>query len=112
MSDVITDYFTKAQPWQRDVGEQLRELVHAAVPGVEERLQYGKPHFLKDGHYAAVIHNAKDKVTFMVFNATEVDGDGWRSLGKGDRKAAEFREGQSVDVGELAGVLATTTATL
>ena len=42
------------------------------MPDVEERLQYGKPHYLKNGHYAAVIAVAKDKVSFMVFNATDI----------------------------------------
>jgi len=111
-TDAVTDYLAAAAPWQAAVGEQLRELVHAAVPGVEERIQYGKPHFLKDGSYAAVINRAKDKVTFLVFNAAEIDGEGMRSLGKGDRKAIEIREGDAVDAALVGEVLARTTATL
>jgi hypothetical protein len=83
--------------------------VHEVVPDVEERLQYGKPHFLKDGSYVAVIHVSKDKVSFMLFNATAVEAPGiLRSMGKGERKTADITEGQPVDYQQFAGFLAQT----
>jgi hypothetical protein len=88
--------------------------VRQTIPDVEEKLQYGKPHFLKNDQHAAVIHVAKDKVSFMVFNAANVDPvDGvLRSLGNGDRKTADISEGHHVDYGLLADILAKTSSTL
>jgi hypothetical protein len=114
MSDDVTQYINKAQPWQIDVCEKLRAMVGQTIPDAEERLQYGKPHYLKNGHYAAVIAVGKDKVSFMVFNATaipEVKGF-LRALGKGERKAVDIKEGQTVDYSALADILKETATTL
>ncbi|MEK8108925.1 DUF1801 domain-containing protein [Micromonospora sp. M12] len=59
VNDEVTQYINKTQPWQVEVCEKLRAMIDQTVPGVEERLQYGKPHYLKNGHYAAVIAVAK-----------------------------------------------------
>jgi hypothetical protein len=74
MNQDVTDYIAKlndkpAQQWQVGVCTQLRELVLHTLKDVEERLQWGKPHYLKNGKYAAVISTAKGGVTFFVFNA-------------------------------------------
>ena len=99
MNDEVTQYVKKTQPWQVEVYSTLRNLVLINVPGVEERLQYGKPHYLKDGSYLAVIHAGKDKVSFMLFNATKVpEVKGFlRSMSNGDRKTVDMSDGQSVD---------------
>ncbi|MGI5521696.1 DUF1801 domain-containing protein [Micromonospora sp. CA-259024] len=114
MNDDVTRYINKAQPWQIDVCEKLRAMVGQTIPDVEERLQYGKPHYLKNGHYAAVIAVAKDKVSFMVFNATDIpEVKGFlRALGNGERKAVDVRDGQTVDYGALASILEKTAAAL
>jgi hypothetical protein len=105
MNEEVTAYIQQVKPWQSDVCNSLREVVHQTIPDVEERLQYGKPHFLKDGSYAAVIHVSKDKVSFMIFNATDVNAPGLlRAMGKGDRKTADITEGQTVDY-QLLGTL-------
>ncbi|MDG0809084.1 DUF1801 domain-containing protein [Cohnella rhizosphaerae] len=56
--------------WQVQLAKQLREMVHRTIPSVEERIQYKKPHFLKNGHYAAVISPSKDAIAFMIMNAS------------------------------------------
>ncbi|SIM69888.1 DUF1801 domain-containing protein [Micromonospora cremea] len=114
MSDDVTQYINKAQPWQIDVCEKLRAMVGQTIPDVEERLQYGKPHYLKNGHYAAVIAVAKDKVSFMMFNATDIpEVKGFlRSLGNGERKAVDIKDGQTVDYGALASILEKTATAL
>jgi hypothetical protein len=112
VSDEVTNYINKAQPWQIDVCEKLRAMVGQTIPDVEERLQYGKPHYLKDGEFAAVIAVAKDKVSFMVFNATDIPAvKGFlRPLGNGERKAVDIKEGQDVDYGAVASILGKTAA--
>lgn len=114
VNDDVTQYINKTQPWQIDVCEKLRAMIDETVPGVEERLLYGKPHYLKNGHYAAVIAVAKSKVSFMVFNATDIpEVKGFlRSMGNGERKTVDITEGQDVDYGTLAGFLGKTTAAL
>jgi hypothetical protein len=104
MNEEVTQYIQKTQPWQVDVCNALRDLVFTNVPAVEERLQYGKPHYLKDGSYLAVIHASKDKVSLMVFNATNIpEVKGFlRSMGNGERKTVDIRDGQPINYEQLA----------
>ncbi len=114
MQNDVTAYIDKGLPWQREVCEKLRELVRRTIPDVEEKLEYGKPHFLKNDQHAAVIHVARNKVSFMVFNAGHLDPvkGVLRSLGNGDRKAVDIGENQDVDYDLLADILARTSSTL
>ncbi len=114
MNKEVTQYIQKQQKWQVAVCESLRKMIHKDIPDVEERLQYGKPHYLKNGHYACVIHTAKDKVSFMIFNAgglKEIKGY-FTSLSSPDRKAATIKEGQKIDYKLLSGLLKQATESL
>jgi hypothetical protein len=99
MNQQVTEYIDKiAQPWQAEVCAQLREVVRQVVPDVEERIQYGKPHFLKNKKYACVLGTAKGWVSFTIFNASALEApDGLFEPGDSDRKTIKIREGQSVD---------------
>lgn len=114
MNQEVTQYIQKLQPWQVEVCDALRNLVHESIPDVEERLQYGKPHYLKNGHYASVIHAATDKVSFMIFNAGELEEikGFFKSASSPERKTASIREGQEVDYNLLANLLNRATASL
>lgn len=114
MNDEVTRYIDGLLPWQSDVCRQLRAMTHKTIPGVEEQIQYGKPHFSKNGQHAAVIHAAKSKVSFMVFNAAEIEPvkGVLRSMGNGERKTADIVEGAEVDYDVLAEVLAKTSSGL
>lgn len=103
MNEEVTQYIQKTQPWQIEVCNKLREIVLDTVPDAEERLQYGKPHYLQGGSYLAVIHASKDKVSFMLFNAAEIpEVKGFlRSMGNGDRKTVDISEGQTVDYEQI-----------
>jgi len=107
MNEEVTQYMQKTLAWQHAVCTSLREMILGVIPDAEERLQYGKPHYLKNGHYAAVIHVAKDKVSFMLFNASDVaEIKGLlRSMGNGERKTVDIIEGQNVDYAQLADIL-------
>src|SRR3954452_12719269 len=72
----VTDYINKlndkaGQEWQVEVSNQLHKIAQDNIPDFSEKLQYGKPHFFKNGKYAAVLGTAKGWVTFTIFNATE-----------------------------------------
>ncbi len=99
MNEAITEYIQKIkEEWQAEVSTQLRQVVHQAVPAVEERIQYSKPHFLKKGKYVAVLGTAKDWVSFTIFNATDLEApDGFFEPGSPDRKTVKIRKGQTVD---------------
>ncbi|MBB5873888.1 hypothetical protein F4553_007322 [Allocatelliglobosispora scoriae] len=104
MSDDVLGHIeslrTKAgQEWQADVAVALRQAVHLAIPDVRERLQYGKPHFLKGQKYAAVISASKAALSFTIFNAAELatPGDGFFEPGPAERKTIKIKEGQQPD---------------
>jgi hypothetical protein len=115
MNEQVTEYIDKLnQDWQVEVCKRLREAVHQAVPDVTERLQYGKPHFLKNGKYAAVLGPAKGWVSFTIFNAADLDvPDGlFEPSDAPERKTVKIKSGQAVDydllrrlVGQAAGAL-------
>lgn len=114
MNKEVTGYIQKLPKWQVDVCESLRKLIYKTIPDVEERLQYGKPHYLKNGHYACVVHAAKDKVSFMLFNAgklEEIKGF-FKSSTDPNRKIATITESQKVDYTQLSGLLKKASASL
>lgn len=107
MNQEVTQYIQKLPKWQVEVCDSLRKIIYETIPAVEERVQYGKPHYLKDGHYACVIHAAKNKVSFMIFNAgelKEIKGF-FKAMSSPDRKAATISEGQEVDYKLLSSLL-------
>jgi hypothetical protein len=108
MNQQVTDYIGKiSQEWQADVCNQLRQTVHQSIPDVEERIQYGKPHFLNGGKYACVLGTAKDWVSFTIFNASKLQApDGLFEPGDSpDRKTIKVRKGQTLDYGLVAKLL-------
>lgn len=114
MNDEVTRYIDKLPAWQIDVCRQLRAMVHKTIPGAEEQIQYGKPHFSKNGQHAALIHAAETKVSFMVFNASEIEPikGVLRSMGNGERKTADIVEGQDIDYDLLAEFVAKASSSL
>ncbi|WP_248924558.1 DUF1801 domain-containing protein [Paenibacillus hamazuiensis] len=92
-------------PWQVELSNRLREMVHQTIPDVEERIQYKKPHFLKNGHYAAVISPSKDAISFMIMNATGLEvPKGFE--GPPERKWVKLKEGDAPDYNQLSALLA------
>ena len=104
MNNPVTDYIENiGQAWQAEACRTLRDIVHQHVPNVTERIQYGKPHFLKDGKYACVMGTAKGWVSFTIFNAAALEApDGFFEPGDADRKTIKIRQGQPVDYALLA----------
>jgi hypothetical protein len=102
MNQEVTD-FIKAikEPWQGEVSAKLRDVVHQAIPYVHERIQYKKPHFLKNGKYAAVISTAKDAVSFTIFNAAVLELQEGMFNGPPERKTLKLRKGDAIDTEQL-----------
>ncbi|SFB51307.1 hypothetical protein SAMN05216312_11110 [Cohnella sp. OV330] len=112
MNEEVTAFINSlAQPWQVNIGNRLRRLVHDSIPEAEERIQYKKPHFLKNGHYAAVISPSKDAIAFMIMNASGLDvPKGFE--GPEERKWLKIRQGDEPDYDLLARLLTQASSTL
>jgi hypothetical protein len=108
MNQSVIDYIEKInQEWQVPIAMQIRDLIHQAIPDVEERLQYGKPHFLKNGKYAFVLASAKAWVSFTLFNATTLEApEGYFEQGPPERKTIKIRAGQEIDYPFLSTLIA------
>lgn len=106
MNPEVTNFINELDsPWKITLVNELRELVHSTVPDSEERIQYKKPHFLKDGHYAAVISPSKDAITFMIMNTENIEFPK-EFAGPEERRWIKISEGQKVDFDLLSKLLA------
>lgn len=113
MNQQVTDYIGKlTQAWQVETCNRLREIAYEVIPDVEERLQYGKPHYLKNKTYACVVSVAKAAVSFTIFNANEINAPAELFEGPPERKTIKIREGQAVDYALLGTLLRQAVATL
>ncbi|MCR8844333.1 DUF1801 domain-containing protein [Paenibacillus sp. SC116] len=102
MNQEVTDFIAAIQePWQVELSTNLREVVHQAIPEVTERIQYKKPHFLKNGKYAAVISTSKDAVSFTIFNAVGLELPEDMFDGPAERKTLKLRKGNAYDSKQL-----------
>lgn len=111
MNQEVTDYIGNLPKWQGEISSTLRNMVHETISEVEERIQYKKPHFLKNGHYAAVISPSKDAIAFMIMNADSIDfPKGFE--GPAERKWIKFREGDTPDLDLLSNLLKQASSTL
>lgn len=101
MDQAVTNYIESIKvDWQAEIAAKLRQSVYQAEPTVQERLQYGKPHFLKNGKYLAVLGTAKDWVSFTIFQATAIEApQGFFEDGPPERKTVKIRQGQNIDYG-------------
>lgn len=113
MSQDVTEFIEKVnEPWQAQLCHELRQVVLNVIPDVQERIQYNKPHFLKNKKYAAVISTSKEAVSFTIFNAAELELPEGLFDGPPERKTIKLRKGQSVDHNMLAALLGQASGTL
>lgn len=113
MSDAVNDYIQNLQqPWQRDVATQLQAAVERAIPDAESKMQYSKPHYRKNGQYAAVISVSKPAVSFTIFNAANLELPDGLFEGPPERKTIKIKEGQTVDYDQFSDLLKTASSTL
>jgi hypothetical protein len=113
MNQDVTAFIERINlPWQVELCNRLRQMVHQSIPDVEEHIQYGKPHFLQNGKYAAVITPSKDAVSFMIFNVADLELPKGLFEGPPERKWIKIREGQSTDYDMLSKLLIQTSSSL
>jgi hypothetical protein len=102
MNQEVTDFIEALkEPWQGELSAKLREVVHQAIPDVHERIQYNKPHFLKNGKYASAISTSKDAVSFTIFHTAALELPEAMFGGPPERKTLKLRKGDAFDSGQL-----------
>lgn len=70
----VDAYIAARQPFAQPILIHLRELVHAHVPGAEETLKWGVPHFTLGGQNLAGMAAFKGHATFGFWRDEDVTG--------------------------------------
>jgi len=100
------------EPWQQEFCASLRQIVHQTIPDVQERIQYKKPRFLKNGKYAAAISTSKDAVSFVIFNTNELELPEGVFEGPCERKTLKLRKDHTIDTDQLTYLVSQASSTL
>jgi uncharacterized protein YdeI (YjbR/CyaY-like superfamily) len=78
----IDDKIAKAADFARPILEHWRALVHASVPGVEEAIKWGMPHFVYRGKNIAGMAAFKAHCAVMIHGDGRQETEGMGSYGK------------------------------
>ena len=104
----VDEYIGRLPDWQQVVCQQVRELVHAADPEVEETIKRTvQPYFVLDGNICALLA-ARDHVNLFLYDGAIVpDPDGIITAGHGNKTArtVSFRPGDPIPRGPLTAML-------
>jgi hypothetical protein len=103
-SDPRVDAYIDALPqWQQDICREVRELVHAADPGVTETVKRKvQPYFVLDGNICALLA-AKDHVNVFLYDGAIVpDPEGIITAGHENKTARTVAFGQDARVNAAA----------
>ncbi|MFC8921807.1 iron chaperone [Cellulosimicrobium sp. NPDC057127] len=83
----VDEYVAALAPDAREVVAHLREVAHATVAGLEERISYGIPTFTLDGHYLVYLAGWAHHVS--LYPVPDVDEDDALA-----RRVARYRDGK------------------
>ncbi|QNE37194.1 DUF1801 domain-containing protein [Leifsonia shinshuensis] len=96
----VDAYLAPLPAWQQEVFGELRDILHAADPEIEETIKRSvQPYFVLDGNVAAFLA-AKDHVNLFVYDGGIVpDPAGLITAGHDNTTARTvgFREGDPID---------------
>lgn len=76
----IDDYIAAAAPFAQPILAHVRALVHQALPGAEETIKWGMPHFVVGGKNVVGLAAFKAHASVVIHH--EERGEGMGSLGK------------------------------
>jgi hypothetical protein len=100
----VDAYIDGLPEWQQAICRQVRDLVHAADPGVTETIKRtSRPYFVRDGNVCALLA-AKDHVNVFLYDGAIVpDPDGIITSGHDNKTArtVTVRAGESVNAPAL-----------
>lgn len=77
----IDAYIAKAAPFAQPILNHLRCAIHAAIPGLDETIKWGMPHFLYKGKNLAGISGFKAHCAFVIHGDGR-QGDAMGQYGK------------------------------
>jgi hypothetical protein len=103
--DPRVDYYIDALPkWQQAICRQVRELVHAADPEVQETIKRSvQPYFVLDGNICALL-STKDHVNVFLYDGAIVPDPEGIITGGHDNKTARtvaIYEGEKINATAL-----------
>jgi hypothetical protein len=101
VKDPRVDAYLEGLPtWQREICSKVRDLVHAADPGVEETIKRTvQPYFVLDGNICALLA-AKDHVNVFLYDGAIVpDPEGIITAGHDNKTArtVAFRKDEKIN---------------
>jgi hypothetical protein len=107
--DPRVDAYLDALPeWQRDLGQRLRDLVHAADPEIAETIKRTvQPYFVLQGNVCALLA-AKDHVNLFLYDGAIVPDPEGIITGGHENKTARmiaFRQGDPINEPALLAML-------
>jgi hypothetical protein len=104
----VDRYIGRLPGWQRDVCGQLRDVIHAADPGITETIKRTvQPYFVLQGNVCALLA-AKNRVNLFLYDGGIVpDPEGIVTSGHGNKTARtiSFREGERINTVALTAML-------
>jgi hypothetical protein len=96
----VDRYIARLPDWQQTVSLELRDLIHAADPEVEETIKRTvQPYFVLEGNVCALLA-ARDHVNLFLYDGGIVpDPDGIITGGHGNKTARtiSFRQGDTIN---------------
>jgi hypothetical protein len=104
----VDDYIDRLPEWQRELCQQLRELIHGADPELEETIKRTvQPYFVLAGNVCALLA-AKNHVNLFIYDGAIVpDPEGIITAGHGNKTArtVSFMEGEPINRTALTAIL-------
>jgi hypothetical protein len=99
----VDDYIETLPAWQRHICRQVRELVHAADPEVQETIKRRVPYFVRDGNVCALLAAKRHVCVFLYDGGIVPDPERIITDGHDNRTARQIsiREGDTVNAPAL-----------
>ena len=100
----VDDYINSLPSWQQEICHEVRDLIHAADPAVEETVKRThRPYFVLEGNVCALLA-AKDHVNVFLYDGAIVPDPDHIITGGHENKAARtvaYREGETINAPAL-----------
>ena len=95
----VDDYIDSLPGWQQDICREVRALVHAADPDVEETIKRTtRPYFVLQGNVCALLAS-KDHVNVFLYDPIAPDPEGIVTSGQKNKtaRAVAIRRGENIN---------------
>jgi len=95
----VSTYINGLSSWQKDICQEVRELVHAADPEVIETIKRSvRPYFVLNGNICALLAT-KDHINVFIYDPLAPDPEGIINQGHGNATArsVQIRQGESIN---------------